>query len=89
MYFVIVILFMLVCPATWVLAASAASHHTVSIYFLIAKWYVFWAVGVRLFTAGIRQVLQPRFTSNVIFGIQGSETQAIVREVGAIWPLWR
>jgi hypothetical protein len=81
-YFAIVILFMLICPAVCVLSESAASHHTVSTYFLIAKWYVFWAVGIRLFTAGVRQALQPRFTAGVIFGIQSAESHPIVREVG-------
>jgi hypothetical protein len=37
MYFAAVILLMLVCPAVWVLSESAASHHTVSIYFLLLK----------------------------------------------------
>ena len=30
---------------------------------LVGKWFVFWAVGARLFIAGIRQVIQPAFTA--------------------------
>jgi hypothetical protein len=82
MYIVLVILVMFICPALWVVAASITSHHTVSVYFLIAKWYVFWAVGIRLFTAGVRQVPQPAFTAREIFGIQGAESYPAVREVG-------
>jgi hypothetical protein len=48
---------------------------------LVGKWYVLWAVGVRLFTAGVRQVLQPQFTAD-IFAIKDGAAHAIVREVG-------
>jgi hypothetical protein len=82
MYFAVVILFMLICPAVWVVSGAAASHYTISVYFLVAKWFAFWAVGIRLFTAGVRQALQPRFTAGEIFGILGAESYAIVREVG-------
>ena len=82
MYFVIVVLLMLVFPALFVVTSAATSHHTVSTYFLIAKWYVFWAVGIRLFTAGVRQVLQPAFTAREIFATQSAEAYPIVREVG-------
>ena len=82
MYIVMVMLLMFICPALWVVVASITSHHTFSVYFLIAKWYVFWAVGIRLFTAGVRQVLQPGFTAREIFGMQSAESYPIVREVG-------
>ncbi len=82
MYIVIVILLMFVCPALFVVTEAATSHHTASVYFLIAKWYVFWAVGIRMFTAGVWQVLQPAFTAREIFGIQSAESYPIVREVG-------
>ena len=49
---------------------------------LICKWYVFWAVGVRLFTAGLRQILQPEYTANVILGLKSSESLLLVRELG-------
>ena len=82
MYIVLVIVVMFVCPALFVVTEAATSHHPVSVYFLIAKWYVFWAVGIRMFTAGVRQVLQPAFTAREIFGIQSAESYSIVREVG-------
>jgi hypothetical protein len=49
---------------------------------LIGRWWTFWAVGVRLFTAGIRQVIQPRFTAEQIFGIRDTAVLPIVREIG-------
>jgi len=82
MYIVLVILVMFVCPALFVVGATVTSHHAASVYFLIAKWYVFWAVGIRMFGAGVRQVLQPAFTAREIFGMQSAESYPIVREVG-------
>jgi hypothetical protein len=49
---------------------------------LVGKWFVFWAVGVRLFVAGIRQTVQPAFTAETIFAIKDVAAHAIVREVG-------
>jgi hypothetical protein len=43
---------------------------------------VFWAGGVRLLIAGIRQVVQPRFTAEEIFRIHDRASFPIVREVG-------
>ena len=83
MYIVLVILVMLISPALSVAIEAAASHHAVSIFALTAKWFVFWAVGIRLFTAGARQVLQPVFTAREIFGFQSAESYPIVREVGS------
>ena len=65
---------------------------------LAAKWFVFWAVGVRLFVAGARQVLQPAFTARDIFEIEDVKAHVIVRELGfanlsfgalGIATLWR
>lgn len=36
------------------------------IWFLIGKWFVFWAIGIRLFIAGFRQSLHPEFTVSEI-----------------------
>jgi hypothetical protein len=49
---------------------------------LVGKWYVFWAVGVRLGLAGARQVLQPSFTAEEIFAISDEKAWLIVRELG-------
>ena len=49
---------------------------------LVGKWFAFWAVGVRLFLAGVRQMAQPEFTAKTIFEIDDSASFAIMREVG-------
>jgi hypothetical protein len=82
MYFVTVILLLFVFPLASVTVEAARSPHTVSLIILTGRWFAFWAVGVRLFIAGARQVIQPQFTAQEIFHIQERESFAIVREVG-------
>jgi hypothetical protein len=82
MYIALVILSMVIFPALSVAIEAAVFHHTASIFALVAKWFVFWAVGIRSFGAGVRQVLQPTFTAREIFRIQTAESYPIVREVG-------
>ncbi len=82
MYIALVILVMVICPALSVAIEAAVFHHTASIFALVAKWFVFWAVGIRMFGAGLRQVLQPGFTARDIFRFQTAESYPIVREVG-------
>ena len=80
MYFAIVLLLLLILPAASILIEAAHSHAT--LLFLIGRWFVFWAVGIRLFIAGIRQVIQPKFTAEEIFAIHEPAAFPIVREVG-------
>jgi hypothetical protein len=49
---------------------------------LIGKWFVFWAVGVRLLTAGLKQMLQPAFTAKGIFHIEDPKAFTLVIELG-------
>jgi hypothetical protein len=49
---------------------------------LVGKWFVFWAIGVRLLAAGIRQSTKPLFTLQQIFRIQNPEGRVIVKELG-------
>jgi hypothetical protein len=49
---------------------------------LIGKWFIFYAVGLRLFLAGIKQSTNPAFTAKKIFHIEGSESFPILRELG-------
>ena len=56
MYTVIVVLLMLVLPAISVVVEHLLSPD-LPLMSLLAKWYVFWAVGVRLGMAGLYFVL--------------------------------
>ena len=81
MYRFSILCLMLIFPA--VCAAIDAGWNTgFSVLHFVGKWFVFWAVGGRLLIAGVRQMLQPRFTAETILGIRGGEAQLVVRELG-------
>jgi uncharacterized protein DUF6790 len=82
MYVVIVVLLLGVLPAGSVIAEQQYWHSTLPLMVLVGKWFTVWGVGVRLFLAGLRQSLQPRFTAREIFGIQTDDVLPIVRELG-------
>ena len=70
MYLVIVILLLLVLPAASVIIDVLGKGGAADVILLVGKWFVFWPVGVRLFIAGLRQVVQPQFTAEEIFASQ-------------------
>jgi hypothetical protein len=81
MYYTMVALLMFVLPVAsiagdWAAAPSAFGPA------VVLKWYVFWAVGWRLFLAGMRQILQPAYTAREILGHKGDESILLVRELG-------
>ncbi|HEY1943826.1 MAG TPA: DUF6790 family protein [Roseiarcus sp.] len=57
-------------------------HRGADVLFVIARWFVFWSVGVRLLMAGLRQVVNPTFTAATIFGSNDKAALPIVRELG-------
>jgi len=82
MHSVIVVLLLLILPGVSVILEAAFSRHGESITGLVGKWYVFWACGVRLVLAGLRQVSQPRFAAAEIFDLDNVKAFPIVREIG-------
>lgn len=81
MYYAIVALLMFLLPAASVLVELQGGGAAL-LPMLIGKWYVFWAVGWRLFMAGVRQVAQPRYTAREILGLKSDESLVLVRELG-------
>ncbi|MBO1904957.1 hypothetical protein KHP60_07815 [Microvirga sp. 3-52] len=53
-----------------------------NLLFLIGKWFVSWAVGVRLMLAGLRQIFGPAVTAETIFRIKDPDTRNVVMELG-------
>jgi len=49
---------------------------------LLGKWFIFSAVGLRLFFAGIKQAADPTFTAKQIFHIDVTDSYPILRELG-------
>jgi hypothetical protein len=82
MYFASVLLLLLIFPLASIAAEVVRFGHNIGDMGLIGKSFVFWAVGVRPFLAGVRQVLQPSFTAVEIFEIHEPKALAIVRELG-------
>jgi hypothetical protein len=86
MYVPMVVALMLVVPLSFVAGQLLLNQHgmltVVTIIPIIAKWYVFWAVGVRLGLAGLRQIIQPRYTAETILGMKSGESLLLVRELG-------
>ncbi|APW44850.1 hypothetical protein RS694_12385 [Rhodoferax saidenbachensis] len=81
MYYAIVFLLMLALPAVSI-AIEAFMSGAMPLVVLLAKWFVFWAVGMRLFLAGVRQIAQPKYTAQVILGLKSDEVLLVVRELG-------
>lgn len=80
MYLAAIVLLMAVLPlASTAMDAMLGGGPPVA---LAGKWFVFWAVGVRLGLAGLKQVAQPGFTAGTIFGIKDARAHVIVQELG-------
>jgi len=81
-YLIVVLLLMLVLPIGSIGFEHLYLRSAAPLMLLVGKWFVFWAAGVRLFLAGLRQFFQPRFTAAGIFGITSDDALPLVRELG-------
>jgi len=82
MYLLSLVMFLAVLPLASIGLDHFVFRSSLPLFFLVGKWFAFWAVGIRLFLAGLRQLLQPRFTAEKIFGLTTDEPLPIVRELG-------
>jgi hypothetical protein len=82
MYLASIALLLLILPAGCVIVEALWFGSSTDLLLLVGKWLVFWAVGARLFLAGVRQVLRPQITAEQIFAIKDSAALPIMREVG-------
>jgi len=81
-YLFYTLLLMIVLPILSILAELLLVKNTPAVWKLVGQWFLFWAVGVRLFTAGLNQIARPSFTLQSIFHINNLESGIIVRELG-------
>ena len=81
MYYVMILALMVVLPIVSIVGEVIATPDA-SLILPIGKWFVFWAVGVRLFAAGLKQILQPEFTAKTIFEIEDPGAMKVVSELG-------
>jgi len=82
MYLLIVATTMLILPLSSVVVEFSMAGSSFNAIQAVEKWFLFWAFGVRLFVAGLRQVVQPSFTVKHIFEIQDSKANIVVQELG-------
>jgi hypothetical protein len=82
MYIASVVLLLFVLPVISIAVERLVGTHGSSLLVVVGRWFCFWAVGVRLFLAGVRQTIQPGFTAEAIFQVRNPEVWPIVREVG-------
>lgn len=80
MYLGAIVVLMLVLPLVSIAVETALGGGPALV--LAARWFVFWAVGVRLGLAGVKQVAQPAFTAGTIFDIADPKAHVIVQELG-------
>src|SRR5688572_4432308 len=82
MYIAIVILLLFVLPVSSISVELLVLNSAVDPWFLVGKWFVLWAVGVRLFMAGLKQTTKPEFTAKRIFEIESPDVFVVIRELG-------
>ena len=82
MYMISVVLLLFLLPMISIVVERLVGTHGLSLLVLVGRWFCFWAVGVRLFLAGLRQTTKPAFTAEAIFRVSEPGAWPIVREVG-------
>jgi hypothetical protein len=82
MYLAAVVSMMFALPLVSIIAEALWGTTHVDLLILVGKWFVFWAMGIRLFTAGLRQAIRPELTAEGILGIKGKESLIVVQELG-------
>ncbi len=82
MYPAVVVALMGAFPIASIAIEAFVSRGGVDVLVLVGKWFVFWSVGARLLLAGARQIVNPSFTANAIFGLKETGALVIVQELG-------
>lgn len=82
MYIAGVVVLLFILPIICAFAEHAMGAGGMLWWQLAGKWMAFWAVGVRLFSAGMLQVLRPQFTAESIFDLHTPAALPLVREIG-------
>lgn len=84
MYLVMVLGLMVVAPIVSIVVELVATGGSGDLMLLAGKWFTFWAVGVRLFVAGLSQSFRPEFTAKNILGSTTTDRSVtqIVQELG-------
>lgn len=77
-----VIMFFLIVPCIAIFVEKFVISTDLSFGYVAFKWFVFSGIGLRLGSSGLKQSIQPQFTTKEIFGIESDGAMHIVRELG-------
>ncbi|PJZ46402.1 DUF6790 family protein [Leptospira brenneri] len=79
-YFIYIVAAMLVAPLFSVIFELYYRSSQIRFLDLTWKWFIFWAIGIRLITAGASQIANPAFTASIM---QLSDSaHVVIRELG-------
>jgi hypothetical protein len=82
LYIISVTVLTFILPGICSVAEIVITKDTPLLFALVGKWFIFPAVGLRLFIAGIKQTTNPAFTAKEIFHIDSPASFPVVRELG-------
>jgi len=82
LYLFVVLATTIIFPIISIFIECVVKENSPVSFEMIGKWFIFYAVGIRLFTAGIKQIVTPAFTAKEIFHIQEESAFVIVKELG-------
>lgn len=82
LYELSVIAFFLIIPIVGIIIEFFVLKSNLKTGDLMLKWFVFSGVGLRLFTAGLKQAGNPIFTAKEISKLNDDSSFPIVREIG-------
>ena len=82
MYVVMVVALMFALPVVASVVEGLLFTHTPFSLGVLLRWFVFFPVGVRLTLTGLRQIVQPRYTAEQVFGLKSPEVPLVVRHLG-------
>ncbi len=81
-YIMIVSLLTFIMPLLSVMLEMYFVENVQPTFAMLSKWFIFWAVGMRLFIAGMKQTIDPAFTAREIFKFKTEESFPVIRELG-------
>jgi hypothetical protein len=85
MYIAIIVVCFVVGPVVSIIIERSVKRNdprSRDLLALVLRWFTFWIVGVRLFTAGAVQALRPEFTADQIFGTTDPTVFPFISELG-------
>ncbi len=77
-----IFLFFLILPCVAILFEVFTISTSPPFSYIALKWFVFSGIGLRLGSAGLKQIIQPKFTAKEIFRSESDVAIPIIRELG-------